>query len=199
VSIGSASQLDWEPAQPSILWVNRLDVPDGVLFANRIQTFIADPDHPETPCTGKSTGYAGLPLPIFSSLMPAGNAQYFLGLDVGSNPADIQITDARINVGIYNGGAASATATVNIYCGGLGPDPPFANTLLATTAIQVSANTLVQRTVVASTQAGACPTAGSSFWYATVTADQPSFSYAIGLSNEALTRFPAAVGLSFSK
>lgn len=198
ISIGSESGLDWEPMQRSILWVNQLDVPDGVLVANRIQVGTFEPDRPETPCMGKSARYAGLPLPVFSSLVPGGSSQYFLGLDVGSNPGQ-QITDSRINIGVYNGGGTAATATVNVYCGGLGFDPTFANTLLATVTIQVPSNALAQKTVLASTQAALCPAVGVSFWYATVTADQPSFAYAIGLSNEAPPKFPGAVALSYSR
>jgi hypothetical protein len=41
----------------------------------------------------------------------------------------------------------------------------------------------VQQMVLASIRAAGCPTPGASFWYATVTVDQPSFACAIGLAN----------------
>jgi hypothetical protein len=198
ISLSGESQLDWEPAQTAILWINRLDVPDGVLVANRVQSFFFQPDHPETPCTGRTIRYAGLPLPVFSALIPAGKTQYFLGTDVGSNPSNIGITDARLNIGVYNAGSVAATATVKIYCGSPGADPGFPNSLLVTASIRPSANGVLQQTVLGSTQAAGCFTAGNSFWYATVTVDQPSFAYAIGLSNESPPKFPGTVALTYT-
>jgi hypothetical protein len=197
VTVEGTSPLDWEPAEPTILWINRLEVPSGVILANRVQSGVFRPDHAETPCTGNSTTYAGLPLPIFSTLIPVSTPQYFLGTDVGSQTG-FQVNDARLNIGVYNGGLVGATAVVKVYCGHTGPGQPDANALLQTAQVQIPANSVVQSTVLASTQAAQCPNPGASFWYATVTVDQPSFAYAIGLANGTLPTFPGVVALTYT-
>jgi hypothetical protein len=188
---GAQSILNWEPKQPTTLWVNALDVPLGVVVANRVQAGVSHP------CANQHPTYAGLPLPITSTLVPPGVNQYFLGTDTGTESSD-QITDARLNVRVFNSGLASAMATVKVYCGFPTTDHPFPDKLLQTAQFQVPANTVVQETVMGSTQAAKCPSPGESFWYATVTVDQPSFAYAIGLTNGVLPTFPGNVALAYT-
>jgi hypothetical protein len=138
-----------------------------------------------------------LPLPVFSLLIPAGTPQFFLGTDVGEQ-RDIQVADARLNVGAYNGGSVPSRATVRVFCGGITTLTSAPNTLLLTDQMQIPPNSLVQKTVLASTQAAKCPEAGHSFWYAIVTVDQPSFAYAIGMVNGALPTFPGVVALGYT-
>jgi hypothetical protein len=196
-------QLKWEPAQfnpLATLWVNRLDVPAGVIVANRVLSSIFQPpegtDPGHLPCTGKQTIYAGLPLPVFSSLIPAGVPQYFLGTDVGSE-AGLEVTDARLNIGVYNGGPSPATAQVRIYCSRLNSLDP-SDTLLQTDQFAIPANAIAQKTILASTLGARCPVAGLSFWYATVAVDKSSFAYAIGLANGTLPKFPGTVALTYT-
>lgn len=188
---GMRSTLDWEPVQPTFLWVNTLDVPTGVVVANRVQSGVS------YPCTNQHPTYAGLPLPVVSALAPAGGTQYFLGTDTGTQSND-QVTDARLNIGVFNGGVAPATATVKVYCGFPATDHPFPDKLLQTAQVQAPVNTLVQTSVLSSTQGAGCPSPGESFWYATVNVDQPSFAYAIGLTNGALPAFPGNVALAYT-
>jgi hypothetical protein len=198
--IGYDPFLNWDPMPGTILFVTRLDVPTGVIVANRVASTVYDvgPDPTHIPCIGRPTNYAGLPLPVVGTLVPAGTAQYFLGTDVGSDPAAAQL-DARLNVGVYNGGTASATATVRVYCGDSGSAAGFPNSLVLSNQIQIPGNAVIQKTVVASTLLSGCPIGGNeSFWYATVTVDQPSFAYAIGLANGALPTFPGTVALTYT-
>jgi hypothetical protein len=188
---GMRSTLGWEPVQPTFLWVNTLDVPTGVVVANRVESGVS------YPCANNHPTYAGLPLPTVTALVPAGTTQYFLGTDTGTQSND-QVTDARLNIGVFNGGLGSATATVKVYCGFPATDHPFPDTLLQTTQFQAPVNTVVQTSVMSSTQAAGCPSPGESFWYATVTVDQPSFAYAIGLTNGALPTFPGNVALAYT-
>ena len=190
----------WEPVPGTILWVNRLDVPSGVIVANRVASSIFHPSSDTTgvPCHGRLANYAGLPLPVFTALIPAGKTQYFLGTDVGSDPALERITDARLNIGVYNGGSVGASAVVKVYCGDPDLDHSLSDTLIETSQIQIPADSIVQRTALASTETAGCPTAPKSFWYATVTVDQPSFAYAIGLANGKLPIFPGAVALTYT-
>ncbi len=185
---------DWAPVQREILWVNRLDVPTGVIVANHLESGVIRLSAP--PCNGHTQRYAGLPLPVVSALTPAGTSRYFLGTDVGADTDIHEVTDSRLNVGVYNGGTVPGNATVNIYCSYFFNEPLSPDTLLQTDQFQVPANSVVQKTVLASTQAAKCPTGSESYWYAIVTVDQPSFAYAIGMANGALPTFPGVVALS---
>ena len=196
--LGARSLLDWEPLQSAILWVNRLDVPQGVVVANRVQSTVFRPESAGPPCNFRLANYAGLPLPVFSSLIPAGTSQYFLGTDVGSDPANVQVADARLNVGVYNAGLVTGTAIAKVYCGYPATDHPIPDTLLQTDQWQIPSNSVLQKTVLPSTAAAQCPNGGASFWYATVTVDQPSFAYAIGLANGTLPTFPGTVALTYT-
>ena len=192
--------LNWDPMPGTIVWVNRLDVPPGVIVANRVASSVYDvgPDTTRIPCTSHLTNYAGLPLPVFSTLVPAGTTQYFLGTDIGSDPFTAQL-DGRLNIGVYNGGTAAATATVRVYCGHQGSRTATPNSLVLNDQSPVPGNTVIQKTVVPSTLVAGCPVGGNEyFWYAAVIIDQPSFAYAIGLANGALPTFPGTVALTYT-
>jgi hypothetical protein len=196
-------QLKWEPAQfnpLATLWVNRLDVPLGVIVANRVVASIFEPpvgtDPGHLPCTGTQTAFAGLPLPVVSSLTAPGVPQYFLGTDVGSKAGNEPI-DGRLNIGVYNGGASAATAEVRVFCTRI-DSLTASDTLLQADQVVIPANAVAQKTVLASTLASRCPNPGLSLWYATATVDQPSFAYAIGLANGTLPKFPGTVALTYT-
>jgi hypothetical protein len=198
---GSDQFLHWDPADFTPLWVDDLDVPDGVIVANRVESNIFQPDNADPlhmPCTGKEIDYGGLPLPVVKSPVAAGVPQYFLGTDVGGKNG-LEVTDARLNIGIYNAGGAPANAQVRIYCSSLaalagGPT----DVLLQSDHFEVPPNAIVQKTVLASTTASKCPDSGAALWHAIVTVDQPSFAYAIGLANGTLPTFPGTVALTYT-
>jgi hypothetical protein len=194
--------LNWDPTPSAILWVNRLDVPPGVIVANRVAASVYDVslDTSGITCIPRQTNHAGLPLPVFGTLVPTGITQYFVGTDVGSDVSGDRITDARLNVGVYNGGSVSATTVVSVYCGQVGSSSSSPNSLVLTDRIQIPANAVVQKTVLASTNAITGCLAGGveSFLYATVTVDQPTFAYAIGLANGTLPKFPGTVALTYT-
>lgn len=197
---GAEPFLGWNPTPGTILWVNRLDVPPGVVVANRVSSTVYDQSLDSLGrCRALVSVHAGLPLPVFGNLSPPGVTQYFLGTDTGVDLTGSQL-DARLNVGVYNGGSSSATATVKTYCGQLGSGPASPNALVATDEMQVPADSVVQKTVLASTLNAGCSAAGGAeaFWYATVSVDQPSFAYAIGLANGALPKFPGTVALTYT-
>lgn len=202
VVLRGESVLDWEPVQRSVLWINRLDLPEGIVVANRLVSAIFTPDHIDPPCTGRGSYNGGPPLQIFTGLTPAGKPQYHLGIGLGSTySADpFAIANARFNVGLYNGGSVAATAVVQVYCGQPLGMPIVPNDLIKTEQISIPANTLVQRTVVGSTMAAGCASVGlpTTIYYAIVTVDQPSLSYAVGLSNDLPPRFPAATSFTYS-
>ena len=196
----SPPDLHWEPAGRSenepLLWVNRLSVPDGVLLSARGESQIGEPlsSDPNPPCNMRNRYSAGFPLVVKADLVPAGTPQYHVGVDIGDFTNVTPHLDSRFNVGVFNAGSTPALARIQVRCSAesaelqSAPDPVLANVDIA-----VPANSLVQQTVVASTRAVPCPLAGSaSPYHVVVTSDRPGFSYALGLTNEELPKFPVS-------
>ena len=186
----STAQLNWEPAAASpggyLLWVNKLEVPAGVVFSARGELHIFEPASadPAPPCTGINRYSAGLPLPVIEHLVNPGVPEHHLGVDPGSR---IGLgLDSRINVGVFNASSGAARVTIDVRCSQveasllMGSDP-----LLIRTALDVPPDTLQQHTIVMSTRAAQCPLTGSTNpYHVVVTSDRPGFSYAVGLVND---------------
>jgi hypothetical protein len=162
----------WRPQNGSNLWMMHLDIPSGIVIESRDEILVGDT------CTGalppvsvtRSAGKASLP--IFRAAVPANSPQIYLGTDVGSK-------DARINVGIYNQGdvAASAHVEVRRECD---------NSVVESRDVFVPSDTLMQFTGF-NTGPNACsPTGATASWlrYTIITVDQPSMTYVIALSEK---------------
>ena len=85
---------------------------------------------------------------------------------------------------------------VRVYCGRTAPGSTAPDSLVLTDQLSIPPQSVLQKTVLPSSQGAPCPTVG--FWYATVTVDQPSFAYAIGLANGTLPTFPGTVALTYT-
>ncbi len=189
----------WAPdASRSVapIWVDQLEVPDGVVVSDRGEVFINQPAAGSTspPCEFEASVSGGLSLQVVNALVPGGTSQYHLGTDVG----DAAITgtpriDARINVGVYNAGTVPALATVQIRCSDSVAAPEVANDvdpLIMTVQIAVPPNSVVQKTVLPSmVEAAPCKYGFPSPYHVIVTSDQPGFSYAAALKNGSLPLF----------
>jgi hypothetical protein len=94
---GRDAGLGWNPVPGTLLWVNRLEVPAGVIVANRVSSTVYDvsSNTPGLPCVPAVTNYSGLPLPVVGTLISAGITQYFLGTDLGSEGGGQRIRDSR--------------------------------------------------------------------------------------------------------
>lgn len=181
--------LGWNPNGNAVLWVNRLDVPDGVLLASRLEVAVGS----GAPCApasdGRGVGATGLP--TFSSLRAPNERQYHLATDIGAD-ATGYAANARINVGIYNAGSMTATATVEVHRG-------CDERLMESRTTSIPADSILQ-VLGLSTRTG--PGCGSPFTtnlyttYVIVRVDQPSFSYAVTLSNELPPQIPIGVSLT---
>ena len=117
-------------------------------------------------------------MPVVQTLTSAGVPQVHLGTDIGS--ADLGGTpgNGRTNVGIYNAGSVAASATVELRraCDGV---------LVASQAVAIPANSIVQLVGFSSVFQGCTAIDTAAFEsYVVVTVDQPSFSYAVTLSND---------------
>src|SRR5439155_14391174 len=141
------------------LWVLHLDIPDGVVAESRDEYYVSFGISELLPAPrGKVS------MPIFRQLVAAGSPQVHVGTDLGGN-------DSRVNVGIYNAGVQTATASVEIHraCDGA---------VMDSRAVLIPANTIVQTggmVVGPST----CPSATIQSWarYTVVTVSQPSLTF----------------------
>src|SRR5262249_7867928 len=72
----------WEPPGSPLLWVAHFELPDGVVAASRGG---ADGECP-SPCTPPTNPFPNLgtfSMPVFRSLVPAGQTQIHIGADLG--------------------------------------------------------------------------------------------------------------------
>jgi hypothetical protein len=151
---------------PAGLSAVRLDVPSDVAVESRLEYRNILPCSGQPPALGPSGKIA---LDSFR-VVDAGQAQHHYGLDLGTQ-------SVRVNVGVYNASMTFATATVELRRPSCS-DP-------AITVITLPPDTLLQMSVPVPP---ICPTPSNPHtpYYlvnATVTVDQPSFSYATIVSN----------------
>jgi hypothetical protein len=176
----------WAPDPQPLLWVAHLDVPDDVLIKSRALV----PTYESSPCGGVGTVgnshiYSGPPLPVVRSLVQAGSRQVHLATDIGGQFSGAA-NDGRINVGIYNGGSALASAMIEVR-------RACDDVILDRRSITIPANTIVQVggfSALSETCTGLNAAAFES--YVVVTVDQPSFSYAMTLSDQRLPFVPVS-------
>lgn len=167
----------WAPDPQPLLWVARLEVPDAVQLVSRLLV----PAYLAFGCDGGSgrplRTYAGIRMPVVRQLIAPGVAQVHLGTDIGGDSGEMA-DDGRTNVGVYNAGSMAATAIVEFRrgCDGV---------LIASRSAAIPPNTIVQLNGFPFAPQG-CSAINTAAYeaYAVVTVDQPSFSYAITLSNQ---------------
>jgi hypothetical protein len=150
------------------LYINELDVPDGVMIEGRLEITASTCDasvHIVEPVNGKAE------TPVFRSLAAPGTIQRHLGTDLAGLPP-------RANVGVYNAGAVRANAHVEMRR--IDDDA-----VVRQADVQVEPNSVVQVTIPfspntfadAPRQAPNPPQAGYWVFYTTVVVDQPSLSF----------------------
>jgi hypothetical protein len=149
-------------ASDRVLWVTRLDVPDGVEIEGRLDLYETDLCTLRPPI---SVAEAKLVLPSFDRLADAGEIQTHNGADLGMTPV-------RLNVAVYNAGTASANVIVRAR------RPLCAQPTSVVHTATVPANTITQVTLPPVPQ---CNTGDETnpTWSTEVRveADQPSFSF----------------------
>jgi hypothetical protein len=115
-------------------------------------------------------------MPVVRELTPPGVPQVHLATDIGGDVSGVA-DDGRTNVGVYNASSVLATATVELRrgCDGV---------LVASRSAAIPPNTIVQLNGFPFASQG-CSTINTAPYetYVVVTVDQPSFTYAITLSN----------------
>jgi len=146
------------------LWIDELDVPEGVLVQGRIEVG-ASLCNVSPPIFGPVNGK--LTAPVFRSLAAANSVQRHIGTDLG-------LVDARVNVGIFNAGTTNATAHVEVR-------RACDDAILQQQTISLDPNALRQVSLNVGAPSGSC----ESYWVTNtiVTVDQPSLSFVSTISN----------------
>jgi len=173
----------WSPAGTgNAFWVNRLEVPDGVLVSSRAEPSAAC-GPPCFPCLDGRV-FGSLALPVFGSLIGANQPQYHLRTDLGTDGSLASIS--RVNFGIYNGGDREATATMELR-------RECDQALIARQTVRIPADAFFQFGGFTNDTLGQTCLSGLRWaTYGVVTVDQPSFSYAATLSYD-VTRIPVSI------
>src|SRR5207247_7811530 len=84
-----------------------LDIPSGIVVESRNEIILTDMCSGVLPPVSVTRSVGKTSLPIFQAAVPANQPQVYLGADIGSK-------DARINVGIYNQGDVTARAHIEV-------------------------------------------------------------------------------------
>jgi hypothetical protein len=155
------TDLNWAPVPYVGPFTAHLSVPAGVLVRSRIEPTGFSVPGPCSPFPGYELLIRGaLPLPVFSQLIPAGQAQYFLAADLG------HLTNVSYAT-LYNAATTQATISFEVrrQCNG---------DLLASESFVVPPNTTLQ--VPATGDYAECDGLPEFGRYVVVTADQPGFA-----------------------
>ena len=162
----------WIPNGGPSLWVLHLDIPAGVVVESRDSFSAAIKfGFPLAFARGKVS------MPVFRRLSPPNQPQTILGTDL-SGP------DSRLNVGIYNGGTDTATATIELRS-------IADRTLAGTMTVSIPPNVLTQ---FGGLSTPANPNGIDQQMYTVVTVSQPSLVYVANL-NDTLQPFATDVGI----
>lgn len=162
----------WWPDTFPGFWAVHAEVPDGVLVASRGEAHSECP----SPCgrpTNPDPDLGTFAMPVFRALVQSGVPQLHMGADLGAETA-------RLNVGIYNAGAAIGTATITVY-------PACDDTPLEVRTVRILPNTASQAGGFGSAKPSCgVPERGQNPWlrYAVVVVDQPSVSYVINVADD---------------
>ena len=166
----------WVPEGTFYLWVIHLDIPAGIVAESRNEMTL---ESCFSELGGNTVGKVSMPM--FTKLVPPGETQVTLGTDLGNRTT-------RINVGIYNAGADTATADISVRraCNG---------SVVSSRRVSISPNTIVQigGFDTGTSECSALPQTAGFGRYVTVTVDQPSFSYVANVSEDSPITTPVNI------
>lgn len=153
----------WRPASLAGLYVLHLDVPASVSVEGVLNVGI-DPCTISPHANARAT-FGVTQLPVFRALTPGGEQKTYLEVGLGGRAS-------HTNVGIYNAGATTATASIELR-------HARDNALLASVVVQVPPNSTVQVPLPPQPPRGGLDLGSVQEWvtYLTVVVDQPSLSF----------------------
>ncbi len=108
-------------------------------------------------------------MPVYRELTPANKRQIHLGTELSGN-------NSRVNVGIYNAGAETATASIELR-------RTCDDALIASRTVTTPRNTIAQVGGFGTTDTAVCNSTNTPDWtrYTIITVSQPSFTYVANL------------------
>jgi len=166
--------------------VNKLDVPDGIVVESRGEIYGRGLD---VSCGPFSTGteiFGEFQLPVVRALILPNVSHVHLGIELGT-------VASRANVGIYNGGSASATARVEVRAA-------CDDRLLDSRVVTIPAASVAYATGFESSFLGTTcfgfGTASDYSRYVVVTLDQPGFSFVLTRANVMPPALPVTSSVS---
>jgi hypothetical protein len=172
VGVTDPGQLNWSPAPPVPLWLDHLDVPEGVLVTSRLEA--ASGFGPPCPAQVGPT-FGGIPLSVAHALFEPGVPQYHFATDLGTQ-------SSRTNIVVYNAASVPAHAQVALYRGCDGG-------VAEQRTVTIPPNTAVQETAFRSDEFRCTGAATPSYvTYVIVTVDQASLSFVTTLSDDELPK-----------
>ena len=178
--------IDWAPVgagATTAFWVNHLEIPDGLEVSSRAQP-TAGCGPPCFPCLDGRV-FGSIALPVFGALTEPNRPRYLLRTDLGTDGS--LTTPSRVNVGIYNAGSATATATIELR-------RECDRVLVARGVHDIPADTFIQIPAFGNDTRGQRCTGGLRWaTYVVVTVDQPSFAYAATLSYQLPPIIPVSI------
>jgi hypothetical protein len=175
----------WSPVTVQPMWVLHLEIPDGVVAESRDEYHLVVGGQPVIPISSGKVS-----MPIFRELVAAGRPQVQLGTDLGGH-------DSRANVGIYNAGADTAIATIEVR-------RTCDTAVVDRRTMTIPANTLVQVGGLNTASSADCPPNAAEPWarYTVITVAQPSFTLVSNLNETILPEESGVVpivGLAVTK
>lgn len=165
-------------ASDQLLWVTRLDVPEGVEIEARLDLYDADLCSLRPPT---SIADAKIVMPVFDELTPANELQTHLGADLGAS-------NVRLNVAVYNAGETNANVILRAR------RPLCAQSIATEQTAIVPANTITQIALPSLTPCSSGDEQNPAWsTEVTVESDQPAFSFVSVISTESSPRIFATV------
>lgn len=178
----------WLPVPVPSLWVLHLDVPAGVIVESRDEFYRTYPGVPELLPTPRGK----VSMPVFRGLRVAGEQQVHLGTDLSG-------VESRVNVGVFNAGTQTASATIEVRrtCDDVAVD---------TRNITIPPNTVIQASGFVIAANSPCTDRRTASWMraVTITVDQPSVTFVSNV-NDTIGQAPGeydglpVVGLAVTK
>jgi hypothetical protein len=181
-SLRQAIGIPWAPASAPPMWIIHITAPPALLVDSEMPLAIVVGGSVNGVCqrqvlfmqqNGKTQ------LPVFRSLVAASQRQVIRGLSIGVVPG-------HINVAIYNAGANTASATIEVHRACDGAITETRNVVIGPNIAQQFTGFAIPETVNACAQLD--PSAGTNgLAYVIVTVDQPSLTFASILGTSSVT------------
>jgi len=172
-TLRQALGIPWEPGSVPPVWIVHVNAPSSLLVESAMPLSVTGGGGSDRFCRIPvffKQQYGKTQLPVFRSVVPAGQRQVIHGLSIGDVPG-------HINVAVYNAGADFASATIEVHRACDGAITESRNVVVEANAVQQVTGFAVPDSATAC--APLDPSAAlTDLAYVVVTIDQPSITFA---------------------